>query len=497
MARVVTLPEVNPYIHNGVLNLDDLPQILRGELFAQHNSPQFIRLLNRFQVACSLGDNRVLIPSKLPAKKPDEATNADLPFITLKRLHSLPCIPHGFWSRLISRLLSYMKDMLSGGETFTRSEYSSPFQLDPFCCRCPLVLENLTSGGHMDSEQNLHGARDSSIGGSFENLYDSSGEIQGVRFFGTQRRGTFINGRFFGVSDGEGQSSRSDSGYEYSSEEEDESHGRPRQVLNMTFPLTRSNDNRRRNRQIFKHGTDPGVWRDDESVSGPENSTPKSDTGIPILRQNFRLEVESSPDKSASSLDEASCAAASVEYGTPQIALEPSIPTNELEEIKQTEIDSCENLSFERKIVIKADKAIVQDKIINEKPLMSSDRKEPSERNMTGLSPYCSSGEESAPYHSAVSRTSTPDTFPSDLTDGQSMDLSKSLAEDPKSESSLEGFSAKGISWLSYPVTETETKGTQISGSLEKLPPLHTSEGPECSEGDRVNADIEDGEAGN
>lgn len=349
----------------------------------------------------------------------------------------------------------------------------------------------------MDSEQNLHGARDSSIGGSFENLYDSSGEIQGVRFFGTQRRGTFINGRFFGVSDGEGQSSRSDSGYEYSSEEEDESHGRPRQGLNMTFPLTRSNDNRRRNRQIFKHGTDPGVWRDDESVSGPENATPKSDTGIPILRQNFRLEVESSPDKSASSLDEASCAAASVEYGTPQIALEPSIPTNELEEIKQTEIDSCENLSFERKIVIKADKAIVQDKIINEKPLMSSDRKEPSERNMTGLSPYCSSGEESAPYHSAVSRTSTPDTFPSDLTDGQSMDLSKSLAEDPKSESSLEGFSAKGISWLSYPVTETETKGTQISGSLEKLPPLHTSEGPECSEGDRVNADIEDGEAGN
>ena len=349
----------------------------------------------------------------------------------------------------------------------------------------------------MDSEQNLHGARDSSIGGSFENLYDSSGEIQGVRFFGTQRRGTFINGRFFGVSDGEGQSSRSDSGYEYSSEEEDESHGRPRQVLNMTFPLTRSNDNRRRNRQIFKHGTDPGVWRDDESVSGPENATPKSDTGIPILRQNFRLEVESSPDKSASSLDEASCATASVEYGTPQIALEPSIHTNELEEIKQTEIDSCENLCFERKIVIKADKAIVQDKIINEKPLMSCDRKEPSERNMTGLSPYCSSGEESAPYHSAVSRTSTPDTFPSDLTDGQSMDLSKSLAEDPKSESSLEGFSAKGTSWLSYPVTETETKGTQISGSLEKLPPLHTSEGPECSEGDRVNADIEDGEAGN
>lgn len=497
MARFVTLPEVNPYIHNGVLNLDDLPQILRGELFAQHNSPQFIRLLNRFQIACSLGDNRVLIPSKLPAKKPDEATNADLPFITLKRLHSLPCIPHGFWSRLISRLLSYMKDMLSGGETFTRSECSSPFQLDPFCCRCPLVLENLTSGGHMESEQNLHGARDSSTGGSLENLYDSSREIQGIRFFGTQRRGTFINGRFFGVSDLEGRSSRSDSGYEYSSEEEDESHGRTRQGLNMTFPFTRSNDKRGRNRQIFKHGTDPGVWRDDESVSGPENATPKSDTGIPILRQNFRVEVESSRDKFPSSLDEASCATAAVEYGTPQIALELSIPTNELEGIKQlAETDSCENLSFGQKIVINADKAIVQDNIINERPLMSSDCNEPSERNTTGLFPYCSSGEESAPYHSAVSRTSTPETFPSDLTDGQCMGVSKSPAEDLKCGSSLEGLSAEENSWLPYPVTETEIKETQSYGSLE-MPPVHTSEGWECSEGDTGNADIEDGEAGN
>ena len=217
MAQIVTLQEVNRFIRNGILNVDDLPQIFKGELFPYRNAPQFIRLLNRFQIACSLDENRVLIPSKLPAGQPDEATNDDLPFITLKRIHSLPCIPFGFWSRLISRLLFYMKDMLSDGENFNRQEYSSPFQLDPSCCRCPLDQESSTTGGLANSDNEVLAPFEPSLGGSFENLPGSPGDFRGlVRFFSTHRTGTFINGRFFSHSDLEDGSSRSDSGFEYS-----------------------------------------------------------------------------------------------------------------------------------------------------------------------------------------------------------------------------------------------------------------------------------------
>lgn len=436
MARIVTLQQVNPYIYNGVLNLDNLPQVLKGDLFTHHNSPQFIRLLNRFQIACSLDDNRVLIPSKLPAEKPEEATNDDLPFITLKRIHSLPCIPHGFWSRLISRLLFYMKDMLSDGENFTRKEYSSPFQLDPFCCRCPLVLESLTgSVGLGESDQELLAATDPSMGGSFENLHESSADFQGFRFFGSPRQGTYINGRFFGFSDLDGASSRSDSGYEYSSEEDDEFRGRTRQPLNATFPFRQSRGESWRNKEVFKHCTDPGIRRDGE-ISAHGHGSTKSDSAFPILPPQNRQDSGGAVlfDAACTSSDEGSCATVTLEPRSPDATLEPA---NKPHEGNSTgKIDGSEDSCPGRKVI---------------------------------------SG--SAPYQSATSRSCTPDPFPHDLTDGRYVDPSSARpSEDaeisPSQEDPIANGPSKEHSWKEAEVEETNR--FYQSASRENLPSDHT-----------------------
>ena len=145
LAKVVTLKEVQNFIKNGILQKSAFPFVFQGERFPQECYPQFIRLLNRFQIACSLDAERVLVPSRLPEEKPHEATNKDLPFVTVKRIHSFPYMPYGFWSRFSARLLHYTKEMLNVTSDRNSAElrrgnlcYHSPFQFEPSCCSCPL-----------------------------------------------------------------------------------------------------------------------------------------------------------------------------------------------------------------------------------------------------------------------------------------------------------------------------------------------------------------------
>ncbi|XP_078352523.1 leucine-rich repeat serine/threonine-protein kinase 2-like isoform X1 [Oculina patagonica] len=432
MAQIVTLPEVNPYIRNGILNLDDLPQIFKGELFAHQNSPQFIRLLNRFQIACSLDENRVLIPSKLPDKQPDEATNDDLPFITLKRIHSLPCIPFGFWSRLISRLLFYMKDMLSGGENFTRQEYTSPFQLDPFCCRCPLVLESSNTGSLIESENEMLASIEASIGGSFENLQSSPGDFRGlVRFFSSHRQGTYINGRFFGYSDIEGGSSRSDSGFEYSSDDDDDARVRAPGSLNSTFPLARSRDTSWRKEGVFKHGTHPGIPCRNDEINDLESGTPKSDSALPILRQNFlQGDLDDLDGKAHSGSEQGS---PEQSYISPDAAQGSSVPDNEplVDSIGNND-DLVETPRCEELVNGEAYEDI---EVLNYKETSLESCPERLSR-LLDVSPsqnYTSDDSDSVPYHSATSRSCTPDPFPRERSDGHHNDPSPTVpSEDPE-----------------------------------------------------------------
>ena len=477
MARIVTLPEVNPYVMNGVLNLNNLPLLLRGEQFAHDNSPQFIRLLNRFQIACSLDDNRVLIPSKLPVDKPEEAINDDLPFITLKRIHSLPCIPHGFWSRLISRLLFYMKDMLSGGEIFTRKEYSSPFQLDPFCCRCPLVLENLSSGGFVEGNPELLRTSEPSMGGSFENLFESSSDFQGFRYYGTPRQGTFINGRFFRSSDSEGNlSCRSDSGYEYSSEDDDDAGGGSHPSQSVTFPFRHSRDDPWKSKGMFKHGTDPGVRRKDQGCK-VENRTPNSDSAFANMVHNFRQE-EVPFDSSLPSLGDESSVTVTSEQRIPIAKQGTSFSGNESQDINSTqEIAAMQDLSGGTETIASASAEDVS--VDNDIVTCSSHASfESSPKSISGCpinitTQYGGSSVESAsaPYQSVTSRSCTSDPFACEPNDGQERDSSSATPpEDLEISCHFEGRHVDGLPRLQQCWAETEAGEISRDYSADHMP---------------------------
>lgn len=482
MARIVTLPQVNPYVMNGVLNLDNLPLLLRGEQFAHDNSPQFIRLLNRFQIACSLDDNRVLIPSKLPVDKPEEAINDDLPFITLKRIHSLPCIPHGFWSRLISRLLFYMKDMLSGGEIFTRKEYSSPFQLDPFCCRCPLVLENLSSGGFVEGDPELLGTGEPSMGGSLENLFESSSDFQGFRYYGTPRQGTFINGRFFRSSDSEGNlSCRSDSGYEYSSEDDDDAGGGSHPSHSETFPFRRSRDDPWQSKGMFKHGTDPGVRRKDQGCE-VENRTPNSDSAFANMVHNFRQE-EVPLDSSRPSLGDESSVTVTSEQRIPIAKQGASLSGNESQDINSTqEIAAMQDLSGGTETIVSAgaEDVSVDDDVVSEFQITCSSHAsfESSPKSINGCpinitTQYGGNSDESGsvPYQSATSRSCTSDPFVRAPNDGQERDSSSATPpEDLEISCHFEGLHVDGLPRLQQCWAETEAGELSRDYSADHTP---------------------------
>lgn len=113
MAKVVTIREAHNFIRDGILFERDIPFIIdENRRFPREFYPKYLRLLARFQIACRIDKERVLLPSQLPLKNPHEDGNFQEPYQTLRRIHSFSCIPNGFWSRFISRFLFYLKDML-------------------------------------------------------------------------------------------------------------------------------------------------------------------------------------------------------------------------------------------------------------------------------------------------------------------------------------------------------------------------------------------------
>ena len=114
MAKIITVEEVHKLIKEGVLRIDDLRNFIIRDTegpFPNKFYEKYLRLLYRFQIACQIDNNKILVPSQLPEKPKlyKEPKSGDL----LLRYHLFSCIPFGFWERLISRLLLFMRDMLA------------------------------------------------------------------------------------------------------------------------------------------------------------------------------------------------------------------------------------------------------------------------------------------------------------------------------------------------------------------------------------------------
>ena len=174
LAEVVTIPERQSFVHNGILKESNVAFIFRdSKRFPSKFFSQYLQLLERFEIALSLGNGLRLIPSMLPFQRPlmnfvdpepishqsevedklmlrkdiisstsseEEATKPkasgaprivdgvkviDNPIVCIRRRYKMAYIPSGFWSRIISRLIINLKR--SGlVETHSTSSQSPP-----------------------------------------------------------------------------------------------------------------------------------------------------------------------------------------------------------------------------------------------------------------------------------------------------------------------------------------------------------------------------------
>ncbi len=77
LAHIITVPQKQNFVHNGILRETHLKFIFRGNRqYPENYLAQYMQLLERFEIALSLGQGALLIPSMLPEARPA------LPFAT-------------------------------------------------------------------------------------------------------------------------------------------------------------------------------------------------------------------------------------------------------------------------------------------------------------------------------------------------------------------------------------------------------------------------------
>ncbi|XP_033759236.1 leucine-rich repeat serine/threonine-protein kinase 2-like isoform X1 [Pecten maximus] len=121
MAQVVTVKQINPFIKNGILRKQDMKHLFTGKRFEVERTfifptdllPQYIRLLEKFEIALQFSEEEVLIPCHLPDKRPDLL----IPHLKMNekitRHYIMPLVPLGLWSRLITRLVAFSNSSLT------------------------------------------------------------------------------------------------------------------------------------------------------------------------------------------------------------------------------------------------------------------------------------------------------------------------------------------------------------------------------------------------
>ena len=108
MSKVVTIKERNPFVKNGILLCEHIPQLFKDERFPWRYFEQYLTLLDRFEIALPLDNKRILIPSMLPDKRPSDVNiedGQDVPFYLRYVIFRSNETPPGFWSRLLSRIM--------------------------------------------------------------------------------------------------------------------------------------------------------------------------------------------------------------------------------------------------------------------------------------------------------------------------------------------------------------------------------------------------------
>ena len=147
MSHIITVPFNTPR-KTAILNKSDLQELMQRNGFPPDYNQQYIRLLNRFQVAYSLTEEDMLVPSQLPDEKPTEVLNEENHrcYTPIQRIYSISQMPHGLFSRLIVILLSNVSGILEGSSSVD-VKAQSVFQLlnkHLFCWRSGIYFRDVS-----------------------------------------------------------------------------------------------------------------------------------------------------------------------------------------------------------------------------------------------------------------------------------------------------------------------------------------------------------------
>ncbi|XP_077988443.1 leucine-rich repeat serine/threonine-protein kinase 1-like [Glandiceps talaboti] len=114
LARVITVRAVHHYVDAGKMSVSNMKWLFHDEKYPKELLPQYLQLLERFEIALALSSRVLLIPSMLPKAKPGFSPES-LP--SLNRTYKMSYVPSGFWSRLITRLIVNVERLVSGSST--------------------------------------------------------------------------------------------------------------------------------------------------------------------------------------------------------------------------------------------------------------------------------------------------------------------------------------------------------------------------------------------
>ena len=112
VAMMVNVRGVVPYVRDSIMAIRDIPLLLNDEKFPWQHIEQFLTLLDCFDVALVLDNNRIFVPFTLPEVPPPEAcevTEVGGEPLYTRYVHFTTTLSHpGFWNRLMSQAMYFI-----------------------------------------------------------------------------------------------------------------------------------------------------------------------------------------------------------------------------------------------------------------------------------------------------------------------------------------------------------------------------------------------------